>query len=321
MTTEGIAGIHHVTAIATDPQVNADFYTGVLGLRLVKRTVNFDDPGTYHLYFGDEAGRPGTILTFFPWPLARRGRRGTGQATVTAFSVPPGSLGWWQERLTAHGIVSDDPSSRFDEEAIRLLDPDGLELELVAHEEAEAVAPWAGSPVPAEHAVRGFHSVTLAEQGYESTAELLTGGMGLAHAGETGNRFRFRAAGTGTGTVVDVLCSPDMPPGQVAAGTVHHVAFRVDDDAAQERWRQHLAGRGLNVTPILDRQYFQSVYFREPGGVLFELATDPPGFTLDEPLDALGEALKLPPWLEPHRSRIEDVLPPLAVGGQGVAGG
>jgi len=305
-------GIHHVTAIARDPQANVDFYAGVLGLRLVKRTVNFDDPGTYHLYYGDATGRPGTILTFFPWPLARRGTRGTGQATVTALSVPEGSLGFWRARLRVREVAHDGPVRRFDEGVLTLLDPDGLKLELVAHAGAGETEPWAGGPVPAEHAIRGFHGVTLAEQGYEATAELLSRSLGFELAGEAGNRFRFAAAGDGPGRVVDVLCSPDLPPGRVAAGTVHHVAFRAADDADQLARREALVGRGLDVTPVLDRQYFRSIYFREPGGVLFEIATDPPGFTLDEAPGELGSALRLPPWLEPHRERIEAALPPLA---------
>lgn len=309
--TAPIAGIHHVTALAGDPQTNVDFYAGVLGLRLVKRTVNFDDPGTYHLYYGDESGRPGTILTFFPWPLARRGSRGTGQATVTAFSVPEGSLGWWAERLSAQGVVTDDPAERFDEEVLTLLDPDGLKLELVAHASAASVAPWGHGPVPERYALRGFHGVTLSEAELGPTAALLSEGMGLAPAGEAGPRYRFAAAGGGAGSRVDVVESPGTPRGLIAAGTVHHVAWRVPDDAAQEAWRRTLSARGLGVTPVLDRQYFHSIYFREPGGVLFEMATDPPGFTLDEPIEHLGEALRLPPWLEPQRRRIEGSLPAL----------
>ncbi|HEX2251706.1 MAG TPA: ring-cleaving dioxygenase [Thermoanaerobaculia bacterium] len=331
-----ILGIHHVTAIATDPQTNVDFYAGTLGLRLVKRTVNFDDPGAYHFYYGDETGRPGTILTFFPWPMARRGQRGTGQATVTSFSVPEGSLGWWRERFAAHGVVAGDPEERFEEDAMVVLDPDGLMLELVAHAGVADVAPWAGAAVPERHAIRGFRSVTLAVQGYEKTAALLTGTLGFEPAGERRNRFRFRVgagaaaadasggpSGTAPGTLVDVVCSPDVAPGRVAAGTVHHVAWRVAGDAEQARWRAALAGEGLDVTPVLDRQYFHSIYFREPGGVLFEIATDSPGFALDEPVASLGEALKLPPWLEPHRERIAGVLPPITLpkpdGGEGAA--
>jgi glyoxalase family protein len=313
-----ILGIHHVTAIATDPQTNVDFYGEVLGLRLVKRTVNFDDPGSYHLYYGDERGRPGTILTFFPWPGARRGTRGAGQATVAAFSVPEGSLGWWRDHLSGQGIVVDDPAERFDEEAMTLLDPDGLKLELVAHAGADGLPPWEGGPIPPRFAVRGFHSVTLTEQGYEATAALLTGVLGFRPAGELRNRFRFEVGRPGgPGTRVDVLCSPEAGAGRISAGTLHHVAWRAAGDAQQLAWREKLVERGLDVTPVLDRNYFHSIYFREPGGVLFEIATDPPGFTADEPLERLGSALKLPSWLEPARSRIEAALPPLRGPGEG----
>lgn len=311
-----ILGLHHVTAIASDPRRNLDFYAEVLGLRLVKRTVNFDDPGTYHLYYGNEAGQPGTILTFFPWPLARRGSRGVGQVTVTAFSVPQGSLGFWLERLTASGITVEETGERLEEEEVlTLLDPDGLKLELVAHAGAEERPPWEGGGVPAEHAIRGFYSVSLAEQGYEATATLLTEVMGFTLVAESGNRFRFDAGDGGAGARVDVICVPAAPYGRVAAGSVHHVAFRVADEEAQDEWRRRLIEAGRDVTPVLDRQYFKSIYFREPGGVLFEIATDPPGFTRDEPLDTLGSVLKLPPWLEPHRQRIEDTLPLLGVEG------
>ncbi len=307
-----ILGIHHVTAIATDPRRNLEFYRDVLGLRLVKKTVNFDDPGTYHLYYGDELGRPGTIVTFFPWPLAKRGSRGTGQATVTAFSVPEESLGWWRERLERQGVVTDDPTERFDEEALTVLDPDGLRLELVAHAGAADLAPWDAGPVPSPYAVRGFHSVTLCEQGYESTAQLLTAELGFRSAGELGNRFRFEIGEPGgVATRVDVVCSPETGRGRISAGTVHHVAWRVAGDAGQLAFRQRLVDRGLDVTPVLDRKYFHSIYFREPGGVLFEIATDSPGFTADEPAERLGSDLQLPPWLEPRRERIEAALPTL----------
>ena len=310
--TQQIEGIHHVTALASDPQANVDFYTGVLGLRLVKKTVNFDDPGTYHLYYGDETGNPGTIMTFFPWPLARRGTRGAGQATVTSFSVPQGSLGYWTERLERHGVLFESPRERFDEEVMTLFDPDGLQLELVARA-GDPRAPWEGGPVPAEHAVRGFEGTTLTEWNPEITSELLTGTLGFRSVAQAGNRFRFEVGAGGPGTRVDVVASPAAARGHISAGTVHHVAWRVADGKAQESWRQTIAENGLYVTPVLDRQYFRSIYFREPGGVLFEIATDPPGFTWDEPVETLGSGLKLPPWLEPERQRIESALPPVEV--------
>ena len=317
-----LLGIHHVTAIATDPRRNLEFYTEALGLRLVKKTVNFDDLGTYHLYFGDELGRPGTILTFFPWPLARRGERGAGQATTTALSVPEGSLGWWRERLERLGAAVEEPRRRFDEEALAFLDPDGLRLELVAEAAGSEPRGWTGGPVPAERAIRGVHSVAMTLTDPEATAELLTAGMGLEPAGEAPGRLRFSAAGAGdVGDRVDLLPRPGAGAGRVAAGSVHHVAWRVAGDREQEAWLRRLAERGLGVTPVQDRSYFRSIYFREPGGVLFEIATDVPGFTVDERPDELGGSLKLPEWLEPHRDRIAASLPELetavAAGGDG----
>lgn len=311
--TDRIAGIHHVTAIATDPQRNLDFYAGVLGMRLVKKTVNFDDPATYHFYFGDETGRPGTILTFFPWTMARRGSRGAGQATTVAFSVPAGSLDFWRERLESHRVALEDPARRFGEEVLTFLDPDGLKVEMVADPEQSHEEPWGEGPVPARHAIRSFHSVTLTEKDPEPTVRLLTETMGYRPADEAGARFRFESGAGGRASRVDVIHAPDVPQGQVEAGTIHHVAFRVADDQAQRIWRQRIAGLGLDVTRVLDRQYFHSVYFREPGGVLFELATDPPGFTLDESVEELGSGLKLPAWLEDHRQGIEQNLPGVKV--------
>jgi glyoxalase family protein len=309
-----IEGIHHVTALARHPQANVDFYTGVLGLRLVKKTVNFDDPGTYHFYYGDEQGRPGTILTFFPWPMAKRGTHGAGQATATAFSVPEGSLGWWAERLAKLGVAAEEPKPRqgFDEEVITLLDPDGLKLELVARA-GDGRTPWTGGPVPAEHAIRGFEGVTLTEWNPEVTAAVVRDLMGFQPAGEGKDRFRFEAGVGGPGTRVDILARPDAPRGHISAGTVHHVAFRLADDKAQAAWHEELSEEGFPVSPILDRQYFHSIYFRERGGVLFELATDAPGFATDEIVENLGTSLRLPPWLEPDRKRIESILPPVEV--------
>ena len=307
-----IPGIHHVTAIAGDPQRNVDFYYGILGLRLVKKTVNFDDPGSYHLYYGDGIGSPGTIMTFFAWPGAYAGRRGTGQLTVTSFAVPAGSLGYWRERLREYGIQVADAQRRLEEEYLALEDFDGLALELVANPEANSLAGWQGGPVPEEHAVRGFYGVTLSERGYESTARLLTETMGFRPAGEAGNRFRYRAKEGELGNRLDVVCEPEGRHGQVAVGTVHHVAWRAADDREQGEWRRRLVELGLDVTPVIDRQYFHSIYFHEPGGVLFEVATDPPGFTLDEAREELGGSLRLPPWLESRRALVERHLQPIA---------
>lgn len=277
--------LHHVTAITADAQANVDFYCGVLGLRLVKRTVNFDDPGSYHLYYGDQEARPGSIMTFFAWQGAPPGRVGPPQVTAVCFAVP--SLDGWSKRLP--DAVE---GSRFGQRILTGRDPDGMAVELVE-------GPLA------------LHSVTLSEEGHEATARLLTGVMGLRQAGSEGNRYRY----AGEATAVDLLCVPDAPRGRLGAGVVHHVAFRTPEDASQVALRERLVGLGYNVSPVMDRQYFHSIYYREPGGVLFEVATDPPGFTADEPLETLGSALKLPPWLEPRRAEIERTLPPLQASG------
>jgi len=307
-----IPGLHHVTAIASDPQRNLDFYVGLLGLRFVKRTVNFDDPGSYHFYFGDNRGTPGTILTFFPWPGARRGIRGTGQVEATAFAIPPNSIEFWLERLKKHYATAEKTPTRFGEEVIRFLDPDGLMIEMIASSSLAHIELWPGSAVPAEHAVRGFHSASAALEGYERTARLLTETFGYRLVDESGNRFRFVSADdSASGRIIDLLCQPDAAMGRVAAGSVHHIAFRAKDQAEQLQWRERLVDLGYNVTPVIDRTYFHSIYFREPGGVLFEIATEPPGFTLDEKLEELGTHLRLPPWMEPARSQIEQILPPI----------
>lgn len=305
-----IPGIHHVTAITAVPQENLDFYCGVLGLRLVKLTVNFDDPESYHLYYGDETGSPGTILTFFAWPGAPRGTIGPPQVSTTAFAAPEGSLGYWEERLHEHLVSARPGPGHFGERALELADPDGLRLAIVEVPEPRGQAPTAG-PVPPEHALRGFHSVTLSEEGYERTARLLTEVMGFQAEGGEGNRFRHRAGEGGAASIVDLLCEPDRRRGRLGAGVVHHVAFRTPDDEQQQAWRARLAEAGRDVTPVMDRNYFRSVYFREPGGVLFEIATDPPGFTRDEPLEELGAGLRLPEWLEPRRAELERSLPQL----------
>jgi glyoxalase family protein len=306
------SGIHHVTAISGEPQRNVDFYAGLLGLRLVKKTVNFDDPGTYHLYYGDGAGSPGSIMTFFPWAGAPQGRIGAGQLTVTSFSVPATALGYWTQRLVEAGVRFEKPEDRFGETVLRVTDPDLLRLELVAAPDDRREG-WDGGPVPADHAVRGFHHVTLASSDPASTARLMTDTLGFRQTGEVEGRTRFEAGEGGPGNTVDVASGAGFPRGTIGVGTVHHVAFRVPDDETQLELREKVAALGNNVTPVLDRNYFRSIYFREPGGVLFEIATDPPGFAADEDPERLGESLKLPPWLEPQRDRLEEVLPPLRV--------
>jgi glyoxalase family protein len=300
-------GVHHVTAISGDAQANIDFYCGVLGQRLVKLTVNFDDPGSYHLYYGDELGRPGTIMTFFAWPGAPRGRVGPPQLTATAYAVPADSLAYWEKRLEGHGVAA-RPASRFGEPVLSFADPDGIRLELVASESPGGHPPT-GGPVPPEHAVRGFHGVTLSEEGYEKTARLLADVMGFHETASEGNRFRYQAAGGGFASIVDLLCVPDARGGSMGAGIVHHVAFRTPNDDEQAAWLKEIRRLGFNVSPVMDRSYFHSIYFREPGGVLFEVATDNPGFAADEPADRLGARLMLPAWMEQQRPAIEEMLP------------
>ncbi len=309
-----LSGLHHVSAIASDPQRALEFYTGVLGLRLVKLTVNYDDPTAYHFYFGDGSGTPGTILTLFPIPLARAGMRGSGQATVTGLSIPANALPYWIERLGARGVTATGPTRRLAEEAIRLVDPDGLQLELVAHDSPAPGQPWSGSDVPTESAIRGLYHVHLLEDSAGATVDLLTQ-MGLHPVETGGDTTRFVFGDGGAGKIIDVQTVQDSLPGRVAAGTVHHVAFRTPDDEAQTGWRALLDAQGYGVSPVMDRQYFHSIYYREPGGVLFEIATDSPGFTTDETTETLGSGLKLPQWLEPTRAAIERRLPRLNLPG------
>jgi glyoxalase family protein len=312
-----IPGIHHVTAIASDPQRNADFYTSTLGLRLVKLTVNFDDPSTYHLYFGDERGSPGTLLTFFPWPGTTRGQRGTGQVAATTFAVPEDSLDYWEDRLQQRGASVFRRQRRFGQEILPFLDPDWMPLELVARSDGDTSVPWQGSDIPLGYAIRGFDSVTLWEKDPAPSLDLLTGTMGFELVGEEGPRIRLQAPQAGMGAVVDLFHLPEQDRGTLGAGTVHHIAWRTPNDAEQLAWRQDVANLGLRVTPVVDRQYFRSIYFREPGGVLFEIATDPPGMGWDEPFEALGTRLRLPSWLEPQRATVEAALPTLMLPGNG----
>jgi glyoxalase family protein len=315
--TNQMSGIHHVTAICSNPQKNIDFYTKLLGLRLVKLTINFDDPTTYHLYYGDEIGHPGTILTFFPWSDAPKGYRGTGQAITTSFLIPPDSIDFWKDRLKNNDICFEGPTKRFDddneEQVIKLYDPDGLELELIAHPSAKENDErfWKDGPISYENGIRGFYSVSLSEEGYERTSEILNE-LGYKMVKSEGNRFRFQQENSQPSTgakILDVLCLPDTTYGRIGIGTVHHIAFRTLSDENQISIRKNIIKIGLNPTPVMDRTYFHSVYFREPGGVLFEIATDPPGFTVDQKVQDLGKKLMLPRWLEPVRERLEKVLP------------
>ncbi|NKE35637.1 ring-cleaving dioxygenase [Natronococcus sp. JC468] len=317
-------GLHHVTAIAGDPQRNADFYVGTLGLRLVKRTVNHDDPGTYHLYFGDGEGTPGTNVTFFPWTdEGRPGQFGAGQPQTIAYRIPPGSVDYWRDRLESRDVAV-DREDRFGETVLRFEDPDGIGLELVAASEAQRTSdnasgntaggasnatPWTEGPVSAEHQLQGFHAVTLAIGSFDATAAVLTDVLGYELEDEADGRRRYRAAAGGPGSIVD-LVETDLGRGQMGVGTVHHVAFAAADVEEQQRWREAFADHGLSPTEVIDRKYFRSIYVREPGGVLFEMATTGPGFAVDEDPTELGSELVLPERLEDERERIEAQLPP-----------
>ncbi|MGQ4556807.1 VOC family protein [Halobellus sp. GM3] len=308
-------GLHHVSAVASDPRENLRFYTEVLGLRLLKRTVNFDDTTTYHLYYGDETGTPGTALTFFPFEGTRQGRPGRGQAVATAFAVPEGSLDYWSDRLRESDAAVHDRRTRFGAAVLPFEDPDGQPLELVeGGVDGSPIEPGGDSPVPEAHGIRGFFGVTLHSAEPAATENVLEV-LGLERSGsetepdDGTERVRYAADGDHA-TAVDVL-HRGPPRGRPGVGTVHHVAFRADDEAEQLAWRERLSEAGQFVTPQKDRQYFRSIYFREPGGILFEIATDGPGFAIDEPVEDLGSALKLPSWLEDDRERIEAALPSL----------
>lgn len=342
---QGVLGIHHITAIARNPQRNIDFYSGLLGMRLVKLTVNFDDPTTYHLYYGDSVGHPGTILTFFPWSEAPTGHRGTGQVTAISFLIPSGSMSYWIDRLKRNGISFVGPSKRFSDEFVSFHDPDGLMLELISSPSSNDSRRqrqqqlqqtdnniWKESPVSKEHAIRGFHSATLSEEGYERTSSLLADTMGFKLVAKDNKEDRFRfgiveknnsnpedsgadyssSSSSLIGSFVDIVCQPEISRGYIGIGTVHHIAWRATNDRHQIDLRKRIVQKAhLNPTPVIDRIYFHSVYFREPGGILFEIATDPPGFAIDEKPEDLGKQLKLPQWLEPERGKLEQLLPPV----------
>ena len=306
-----LRGIHHITAIASDPQRNVDFYTQILGLRFAKRSVNFDDPSTYHFYFGDRTGRPGTAITFFAWPGARRGTRGTGQVIATSFAIPHGSIDYWKSRFEQHRVFCEEIPSRFEEPAIRFTDPDGLLLELIESAQLDDVDLKYDSEVPTKFAIHGFHAPTLEVQAAKPTEALLMN-LGFELTAEEESRRRFSVNSKSTSAQVDLVERADGRFGVNSAGTVHHIAFRCADEKEQLRWRRQLDELGLHVTPVIDRFYFHSIYFREPGAILFEIATEGPGFTADEPVEHLGENLKLPPQYEEHRAEIEHALPPIS---------
>lgn len=306
-----ILGIHHITAIAGEAQRNYDFYTQVLGLRLVKKTVNFDDPGTYHFYYGDEKGTPGTILTFFPWTYVKRGTTGTGMATEIGYAVPSGSLEFWTKRFEGTNTGYGKQTERFGEVMLPFQDPDGLQLNLIIPAREDTRAPWETSEVKKDTATRGFHNVVLTVRDMRPTAKVLTDIFGYKLLMQEGNYYRFVTDAVDNAAIVDILEDANGKPGVGAGGTNHHVAFRVKDEKVLMAFREKVVAFGLNITPKIDRNYFFSLYFREPGGVLFEIATDNPGFDVDEQVTELGKNLKLPPQYELRRVEIEKMLPEL----------
>ena len=303
------AGIHHITAFAGDPQANVDFYAGVLGVRLVKKTINFDAPDVYHLYFGDEHGSPGTIITFFPSAGSSRGKIGGGQVGITSYVIPPGSIGFWQNRLEQYNIEV-TKTSRFNEELLQFEDSEGLRLELVEREEG-AASTWAHEGIPTDKAIKGFGGAVLFSVNPQRTMDALEKIMGFVRVSENEEYARFRSSGD-IGNVVDVPVTR-MALGMGGAGTVHHIAWRAKDDEEHAQWSEAVRDYGYQPTPVRDRQYFNAIYFREAGGILFEIATDPPGFAKDEPADSLGQKLMLPEWFEKYRPQIEDNLQPIVV--------
>lgn len=306
-----ILGLHHITAIASSAKKNLDFYTKVLGQRLLKKTVNFDDPGTYHLYYGDEKGSAGTIMTFFPYEGSRPGRAGSGMATHMSYAVPEGSFDFWINRFREYKVNFKEPFERFGEQVLPFLDPDGLQLELVIPKNGDTRKPWETDEVKANVATRGFHSVTLTLRNLKKTAEVLTDIFDYRLLDQSGNHHRYVTDAVDNAATIDLLVLPDAHQGVGSAGTIHHIAFRVKNEEVLMKYKDKVARKGYNITDKIDRNYFYSLYFREPGGVLFEIASDTPGFGIDEPFDKLGQKLLLPPQYEPHRERIEAVLPKL----------
>jgi glyoxalase family protein len=308
-----VAGIHHITAIAGDAQKNYDFYTKILGIRFVKKTINFDDPNTYHFYYGNESGQPGTILTFFPWSdLSPKARKGAGQVTTISFLIPGNSLSYWLDRLGKFNVPYSGPFKRFDDDVILFEDPDGIELELITGD-GTSLPGWINGDVPEEHAIRGFHSATFSLNNTGATEEVLVDLLGYTKLKQEQNRTRYAAPETGAGMYIDMLQLPDSLYGTMGVGAIHHIAFRTENEESQLKIRSLLIKQGLAATPVVDRTYFKSIYFREPNNILFEVATDVPGFLIDEEISVLGKELRLPPWLEKDRKSIENSLPLLKV--------
>ncbi|MFT2007989.1 ring-cleaving dioxygenase [Pontibacter sp. 13R65] len=306
-----ILGLHHITAIAGKAKQNLDFYTKVMGLRLLKKTVNFDDPGTYHLYYGDEVGSAGTILTFFPYEGAQLGTAGPGMATHISYAVPEGSLEFWKQRFEDFRINHGEVSEKFGEQYLPFTDPDGLQLELVVPKNGDSRKPWVTEEISETVATRGFHAVTLTLRNIKATATILTDIFGYKLVEQNGNHYRYITDAVENAAIIDLIEAPGATRGEGGAGTNHHIAFRVKNEEVLMEFRKKVAASGFNITEKIDRNYFYSLYFREPGGVLFEIATDNPGFGIDEPFDQLGSSLLLPPQYEASRSRIEAVLPKL----------
>ena len=304
-----ILGIHHITAIAGSARRNYDFYTRVLGLRLVKKTVNFDDPYTYHFYFGDAQGSPGTILTFFPYEQVAQGKKGVGMATEIGYTVPEGSFDFWMKRFDENGVTYNKPAEKFGEPYLAFLDPDGLKLELTVPKKVDNRKPWVTPDVSEQYAIRGFHNATLTLADVKATAFVLTEILGYKLAEQHVNRYRYISDAVDTAAIIDLVEARGEPRGFGAGGTIHHIAFRVKNEEVLLRYRDKIRQFGLTITDKIDRNYFYSLYFREPGGVLFEIATDNPGFSIDEAPEELGQHLKLPPQHEPLRERLNQRLP------------
>ena len=308
-----ILGIHHITAMASDAQRNIDFYVSILGLRFVKKSINQDAPDVYHLYYGDEVGSPGTAMTFFPFGRSARGTRGNGEISRVGFAVPIPSINFWINHLSKNGISFSGPERKYENDIISFLDPDGMMIELVFSDKQILKFPWKQGPIPVEHAIRNFFGVTMNLASIEDSAAVLNNVLGFHSVFQNGNTHRFLIGKGSDEAAIDIIVNPNIPFARQSAGSVHHIAWRVKDFAAHEEWQHHIEQSGLSPTEVIDRFYFHSIYFREPGGILYEIASDNPGFQVDETLEELGTHLMLPPWYEIHREKIERALSPISI--------